>query len=241
MNAVTEGYHVDELRFHLVELELHNVMWFSTLTQPHLSAFVQTMIPVMHNYPLTLALEGHITEESYISKHNEYKNTNPPASRFKRTGVYAYPMQIERMYYRKLLLSMSETDYLVYKLQTRLAVPILAMYNALAPGTRGWTVVVTKGDVVLPRDLYLRLGAKRYGVWRAVSVVEARASLVDGVVNVSTPFNVADVLSGTMRSSTVVLKHYAGDVAVSGTFIKSIKIQVGRDSILKPIPFFISP
>jgi len=57
---------------------------------------------------------------------------------------------------------------------------------------------------------------------------------------VSSPFNVADVLPETMRSSLVVLKHYAGDIAVSGVFTKALDIRTGRDRILKPIPFFIS-
>jgi len=43
-----------------------------------------------------------------------------------------------------------------------------------------------------------------------------------------------------MRSSLVVLKHYAGDIAVSGVFTKALDIRTGRDRILKPIPFFIS-
>ncbi|MEM4036034.1 MAG: hypothetical protein QXU97_05450 [Fervidicoccaceae archaeon] len=235
-----ERYSVDELRFYVVELELHSIMWFSTIAQPHLKTFVQTPLPLVHNYPLVLALQGQIVEGSYISKYNEYKRVGPPSTMFSEAMVYAYPMLLDRVFYKKLLLSMSESDYLVYKQQTRLAVPIMATYNAFAPGTRGKTVVVVPRDRGLPRELYLRLGAKRYGVWRTTYVQEARVEAVDRPVAVSSPFNVADVPPETVSSSLVVLKHYAGDIALSGVFTKALEIRTNRERILKPIPFFIS-
>jgi len=238
--TVDDRYSIDELRFYVVELELHSIMWFSTVVQPHINNFVQTPLPLVHNYPLVLALQGQIVEESYVSRCNEYKRVGPPATMFREAEVYAYPMQFERVFYKKFLLSMSESDYLVYKARTRLAVPLMATYNAFAPGTRGRAVVVVPSDRKLPEELYLRLGSKRYGVWKAVDAREARVEVVDRLVTVSSPFNVADVLPETMRSSLVVLKHYAGDIAVSGVFTKALDIRTGRDRILKPIPFFIS-
>ncbi|MEM0126257.1 MAG: hypothetical protein QXU36_08390 [Thermofilum sp.] len=235
-----EIYSVDELRFYIVELELHSVMWFSTVAQPHLNAFVQTPLPLIHNYPLMLALQGHIVEESYISKYNDYKSMGPPATMFSDTMIYAYPMLLEKVFYKKLLLSMLESDYLVYKKETRIAIPIMTMYNAFAPGTRGKTIVVFPRDRRMPGDLYIRLGAKRYGVWRATNVQEAYVEVVNYPVTVSSPFNIADVLPGTMKSSLVVLKHYAGDIALSGFFTKALEIRTSKERILKPIPFFIS-
>lgn len=244
MSDIAEStYQLDELRFYIVELELHSIMWFSTLTQPHLDAFVQTQVPVVHNYPLLLALEGHIVEESYISKYNEYKNIGFPASRFKHTGIYAYPMRLERVYYKKLLLSMAETDYVFYKPKTRLAVPLITHYNVLAPGTRGKTVVVTLTDMVLPKEgLFVRLGAKRYGVWKTIGVQEAQVRLVNRLSRVVSPFNVEDISRETLAGAPIiVLKHYAGDIAIAGTFSKALEIRMGRELSLKPIPFFITP
>ncbi|MEM3806090.1 MAG: hypothetical protein QXV08_08550 [Desulfurococcus sp.] len=235
-----ERYSVDELRFYLVELELHSIMWFSTIAQPHLSTFIQTPLPLVHNYPLILALQGHIVEGSYISRYNEYKRVEPPAAMFSEALVYAYPMLLDRVFYKKLLLSMSESDYLVYKPQTRLSIPLMATYNAFAPGTRGRTVIVVTRDRKLPEEFYLRLGAKRYGVWKAVYVREAHVEVVNRSVEVSSPFNVADVSPETLKSSLVVLRHYAGDIALSGVFTRALDIRVNGERILKPIPFFIS-
>lgn len=236
-----ERYTIDELRFYIVELELHSVMWFSSTTQPHLNAFVQTPMPILHNYPLMLAFQGQISEESYVIRYNEYKNTAPPASRFSESGIYVYPLLLERVYYKKILMSMGETDFLVYKTQTRLAVPILTVYNALAPGTRGRTVVIAQEDVDVDGLRYLRLGAKRHGVWRVTNIEKASVSVIDKITRVSTPFNVADIDGRTMISCVVVLRHYAGDIALSGVFSKALEVRGGRDRFLKPIPFFITP
>ncbi|MEM2293235.1 MAG: hypothetical protein QW808_00910 [Desulfurococcaceae archaeon] len=243
MTATRETYQLDELRFYVVELELQSIMWFSSITHPHLDLFVQTQMPVIHNYPLLLSLEGQIVEESYVTKYNEYKRVEPPANRFSKSKIYAYPLQLVKVYYRKAFLSMAETDYILYKPKTRLPVPIMTQYNAVAPGTRGRTVVITLGDAVLPRnELYLRLGAKRYGVWRAVRILEAQTRLIKGLTKVSTPFNVADTPREDLAGAPVViLKHYAGDIAIAGSVNRALEISAGGVTYLKPIPFFISP
>lgn len=237
--AVPETYGLDELRFYVVELELHSITWFSSLTQPHLEGSVQVMLPVIHNYPLTLALLGEIVEESYLSKYNEVKDARSPAERFGETGVYAYPLLLERIYYKRVLMSMSETDYVFYKPRTRIAVPLLTSYNALAPGTIGRTVVITRGSP-LPRELYLRMGAKRYGVWKLSRAVEARPALRQGPLELNTPFNVRDVKSGDLVRYSIALKHYAGDVALAGTARKTLEFRVDRRVELRPLPFFLS-
>lgn len=237
-----EGYSVDELRFYVTELELHSIMWFSSVTQPHLDAFVQTMLPIIHNYPLVLALGGHVVEESYISKYNVYKNTRSPAWLFYEKRIYAYPMLLEKMYYKKVLLSMAETDYVFYKPQTRFAVPIMTHYNTLAPGTRGRTIIVTTRDEQLPKnDLYLRVGAKRYGIWKATRVIEVQPKFINGSVRIVLPFNVADVSREDLVGSlVVVLKHYAGDIAFTGAVRRALELQVEGEKLQIPLPFFVS-
>ncbi|MEM4086829.1 MAG: hypothetical protein QXR34_10835, partial [Saccharolobus sp.] len=95
-------------------------MWFSSLTMPNktLNSFIQTTVPVIHNYPLVLALKGLISEESYITEYNKIKTSKPPAERFNELGVYAYPLLLEKLYYKSVLLSAGETDYILYKPRT---------------------------------------------------------------------------------------------------------------------------
>ena len=37
------------------ELTAHSIFWFNSLTYPHSSGYVQKVMPVIHNYPLTIA------------------------------------------------------------------------------------------------------------------------------------------------------------------------------------------
>uniref|UniRef100_A0A7J3PKX5 Type I-D CRISPR-associated protein Cas5/Csc1 n=1 Tax=Staphylothermus marinus TaxID=2280 RepID=A0A7J3PKX5_STAMA len=238
-SSLENMYEVEELSFYLLELELQSVMWFSSLTQPHLKVFVQTQIPVIHNYPLLLAMKGYIVEESYVSKYNELKNTAPPSMLFNKLGLYVYPLMLEKIHYTRFLLSMAETDYVFYKLKTRLAVPIMTSYNALAPGTRGLTIAITPRDAKIPEKCVLRLGAKRFGVWRIMRTSRAYVHLINGPVKATTPFNIKDV-KYLLSSPVVVLKHYAGDIAISGVFEKALEVRVRDRVFIKPIPFFIS-
>lgn len=241
-SIVEEEYQLTELKFYLVEFELHNIMWFSSITHPHIDAFVQTQIPIIHNYPLLLALIGDMVEESYVARYNLYKCVDPPASRFRESGLYTYPMEIHRAFYKKLLLSMAETDYILYKPRTRLAVPIMTHYNVLAPGTRGRTVVIARRDVILPQnELYIRLGAKRTGVWRAIKIQEAQAKIINKYFNLHSLFNISDVKSSDLLGNlAIVLKHYAGDISLSGSVSRYLEIRAGREVVFKPVPFFIS-
>ncbi|MEM1704118.1 MAG: hypothetical protein QXQ31_08710, partial [Zestosphaera sp.] len=66
--TIDDRYSIDELRFYVVELELHSIMWFSTIAQPHIKTFVHTPLPLVHNYPLMLALQGPIVKESYVTR-----------------------------------------------------------------------------------------------------------------------------------------------------------------------------
>ncbi|MEM4907221.1 MAG: hypothetical protein QW301_00090 [Desulfurococcaceae archaeon] len=238
--SLDETYEVEELSFYLLELELQSVMWFSSLTQPRLNVFVQTQIPVIHNYPLLLAMKGYIVEESYVSKYNEFKNTAPPSMLFNKLGLYVYPLMLEKIHYTRFLLSMAETDYIFYKPRTRLAVPIMTAYNALAPGTRGLTIAITPRDsAIFGKECVLRLGAKRFGVWMILRANRAKVRLINGPVKAITPFNIGDV-KYLANTPIVILKHYAGDIAISGVFEKALEVRAGDRVLIKPIPFFIS-
>lgn len=236
----TEKHDIDDLHFYCVEAELHGVSWFSSTTAPHewLKLFAQSCIPVIHNLPLMLALNGQISDESYISCYRLIKRPGPPAERFSELEVYAYPLQLSRVYYRSILFSMAETDYIFYKPQTRAAVPVQTRYTVMTPGTEGWTAVISREK--LPRELYVRIGVKRFGTWKLV-LEEASPSIVDGsVVKVDSPFNTLDTRPADYAGSpVVVLKHYAGDIAVSGLVKRALKLRCREKTILKPLPFFL--
>lgn len=233
---------LDELHFYCAETELHGIAWFSSITHPNvdLKLFTQSSIPVIHNYPLVLALAGLISEESYVTGYGLLKNTGPPAKRFEELGVYAYPMQLTKVYYRSVLMSLAETDYVFYKPLTRVSVPLLTRHTVMTPGTEGWTVIISREE--LPREVYIRLGVKRFGTWRFV-LEKTIPSVVDsGVTRLSSPFNVQDTDPGYYAGSPlIVLKHYAGDVAISGTVKRALKLECRGRTVFKPVPFFLTP
>ena len=236
-------YKLDELNFYYADLELQSLMWFSSLAMPNatLKTFIQTTVPVIHNYPLLLAVKGLISEESYITTYNKIKISKPPAERFDELGVYAYPLFLEKVYYKSILLSAGETDYILYKPQTRAAFPLITRYNAIAPGTKGWTILISKNE--LPPELYLRIGSKRFGIWKAKLAKITQFSIESGNIRITSPFNVSDTKKTLKSSQSLVLKHYAGDIAISGNVDKAIKFvyksEEIKKEIRKPIPSFL--
>ncbi|MCW1292236.1 MAG: hypothetical protein QXV12_02300 [Candidatus Rehaiarchaeum fermentans] len=214
-------------------------MWFSSLTMPNktLNSFIQTTVPVIHNYPLVLALKGLISEESYITEYNKIKTSKPPAERFNELGVYAYPLLLEKLYYKSVLLSAGETDYILYKPRTRAAFPLITRYNAIAPGTRGWTIIISKNE--LPPELYLRIGSKRFGIWKAKLEKITKFSIESGNIRIASPFNVSDTKKTLKNAQSLVLTHYAGDIAISGNVDRAIKFVYKSEEIKKPIPSFL--
>ncbi|MEM1599738.1 MAG: hypothetical protein QXW51_02820 [Sulfolobaceae archaeon] len=232
-------YKLDELNFYYADLELQSLMWFSSLTMPNktLNSFIQTTVPVIHNYPLLLAVKGLISEESYITTYNKIKISKPPAERFDELGVYAYPLFLEKVYYKSVLLSAGETDYILYKPRTRAAFPLITRYNAIAPGTKGWTIIISKNE--LPPELYLRIGSKRFGIWKAKLEKITQFSIESGNIRITSPFNVSDTKKTLKNAQSLVLTHYAGDIAISGNVDRAIKIVYNSEEIRKPIPSFL--
>ncbi|MGC8983440.1 MAG: hypothetical protein ACP5KA_06815 [Desulfurococcaceae archaeon] len=233
----------------LIEAELHSVMWFSTQTVPWVQYFVQTPVNVIHNYPLSLALEGLLVEESYVAAYNEYKETRSPAELFAsgKRRYHPFPMLLEKVYYKKLYMSASATDYLAYKPRTRLIYPVQTAYNAYAPGTTGRFIVVRNLEESPPlsEGLYFRLGAKRFGLWRVRRIHKpAKVEPVKGPVEASTAFNVSDIEPQDVLGYTAVLKHYAGDVAISGRLQKGLGLEylVGDKPLrlVIPVPKYLS-
>lgn len=231
-----ETYEVDELNYYVATLELHGMSWFSSQSHPYPSGFIQVQLPVIHNYPLLLALKGHVCEESYIVGYNILKRSGSPACFFNESRVYVYPALIEKAYYKKIFMSISETDYILYKPQTRACVPLMVHYNVLAPGSAAKTAIISENE--MPSEVYLRIGVKRFGVWKA-NLHKVRVEVAEGVKEVSFPFNVSDVRD--VLGYRAIMKHYAGDIAESGRASKTLVFRSKLGSLVLPIPLFISP
>lgn len=224
------NWELDDLNYYISLLELHGISLFTSQSHPYPSGFVQTQLPVIHNYPLFLAINGLMCEESYVAGYNLLKRVENPAKRFSETKTYVYPAIIERFYYKKILMSLSETDYILYKPQTRACVPIMTHHNVLAPGSRAKTVIISVND--LPKEFYIRFGVKRFGIWK-VTLKKVKAEVVNGLLDINYPFNVLDVKN--VVKYVPILKHYAGDVAIFGKVNGALKLE----EILIPIPNFI--
>jgi len=230
-----EMWELDELNYYVAALELHGLSWFSSQSHPHPTGFVQVQLPVIHNYPLILALKGQVCEELYIAGYNMLKRSGSPAHFFNETRIYAYPALVERAYYKKVLMSLSETDYILYKPQTRACVPLMTHHNVLAPGSLAKTVIVSEDE--MPGEAYLRIGVKRFGIWKA-TLCRARVEVVEGVREVIFPFNVSDVKD--VLGYRTIMKHYAGDIAESGRVSRALMLRSRLGSLILPIPIFIS-
>lgn len=233
--SVGRVWEVDDLNYYVATLELHGIFLFSSQSHPYPMGFVQTQLPVIHNYPLLLAIKGQACEESYIIGYNLLKRSESPAHRFNEARVYVYPAIIEKAYYKKVLMSMSETDYIVYKPKTRACVPIMVHHNVLAPGSLAKTVIISQDE--MPKELYIRLGVKRYGTWRAL-LREVDVEVEKGIIDISLPFNISDVKD--VLQHTLIMKHYAGDIAAMGIVNRALVLKSKSGMLRLPLPLFIS-
>lgn len=227
-----------ELEFYHVQARNMGLTIFSTQNLAVGGAFFVSQIPVIHNYPLTLALSGVPAEESYVSAHGQIKyrlrGGGGPASLFRELHFYVYPLMLTRVYVKVLTLSMSGSEGILYKPRSRLAVPVLAKYEAFMPGTEGETFLVS--DREWPEKLLIRLGVKRAGVW-SLRLRKVEPRRVEHHCRISSPFNVAD--SKNLVSYVTVLPHYAGDLAVSGEASSCIELRLPGDksaSVYLPEP-----
>ena len=232
--------------FFLVDIEVHGLLWFSTVSTPHPRGYVQKPIPVLHNYPLMLAIKGIISEGTIVDEYkpNYVGGYAKPSYRdleyfYEDFGFYVYPAVLRRAYYVRLFMSMSETDYVVYKPQTRSNVPITTIYNAIGPGSRLITFLLVDPERFKPpRFIVTRIGVKRYGVLK-MRLTPLNNFYLDKVpTQVNHPFNIKDVSKEGLRNYFVVLKHKAGDVAY-GCYTPVLKTKTRRGEYILALPKFI--
>ena len=204
----------DTLPIHIfeVELELHSIFWFHTLAQPR-EKYAHVSLPLIHNYPLTLAFLGRPVEESYVAIVYKITKSIEAGKMWKEHGFYLYPALASKMYVRQLLFSMGGTGYLTMKAKTRASIPDFTSHQVFLPGSVFKTYIIARSkEPGLPK--FIRLGAKRYGIFKANYKYVGVGLPQENTSKAAThPFNARECESITYHA---VMNHYAGDIAISG-------------------------
>ncbi|BDC17499.1 hypothetical protein [Acidianus sp. HS-5] len=212
------------------ELTAHSIFWFNSLSYPHSSGYVQKVMPVIHNYPLTIAFLGRLVEESYVGAYNlpSYKGSK---KLYEEGGIYVYPAVFDRTFYMRLTMSISESDYVLYKPQTRWAVPILTTNNVISVGSKATTYVISSS----PLDVrYIRLGVKRGTMKVFLKEMKEYEDVNNFSPNVA--YNDKDVKS---QGGFTLMKHREGDVVFGGSAERGVKFNDDGEEIYLPVPEFI--
>jgi hypothetical protein len=115
----------------------------------------------------------------------------------------------------------------------------LAHYAALKPGSTGETIIISEEE--MPREIYLRFGAKRFGIWKVSLKRAFNVEVVKGPHIIEFPFNVSDIKGGSLYGYIKIIEHYAGDIAAQGNVSEALRLEFkGERAFLLPIPLFIS-
>lgn len=210
-----------------VELELHGVFWFHTYAQPR-DKYTHIALPVIHNYPLTLALLGRPVESSYASVSGVITKSAKPVSVWEQYGFYVYPAIAEKILSRTLLFSMGGTGYTVLKPKTRASVPDFTVNQVFLPGSKFKTYILTKPGINISIPKIIRVGAKRLGVFQ-VKILRKSIGRLEAYKpghEVTHPYNAEDCPS---KSYHGILRHYAGNIALFGV---PEKLVLARDIVL---------
>lgn len=212
------------------ELIAHSIIWFNTNSYPHPKGYVQKVLPVIHNYPLTLAFLGHIVDGTYVGAYNSphYRDLKEI---YKETGLYVYPALFERTLYMRLTMSMSESDYVLYKPETRWAVPLITTNSVLAPGSKAMSYVISDKPLSVS---YIRVGVKR-GIMR-VNLKEVKDYKEVKKIHPNVAYNVKDVKASNYF---VLLNHKAGDVGFGGDAERGLSFEENGEVVYLPLPSFV--
>lgn len=219
LEASLEGaIHIYEAR-----LRLHGVFWFHTYAQPR-EKYTHISLPIIHNYPLLLAFLGKPVDSSYASVAGMTTFTTRPEEVWGDKGFYVYPAIAVRMMARTLTFSLGGTGYVGFKPRTRASVPDFTAHQVFLPGTEFKTYIIARDEESVPGTKIIRLGAKRYGVFRVelkrLGSVEAEDNTQ--LLPASHPFNTRDCPAKNYYS---ILRHYAGAVALGGIPVKTIRVR----------------
>jgi len=217
-----------------VELELHGIFWFHTYAQPR-DKYAHMSLPIIHNYPIMLSLLGRPVEHSYLSVSDLILKTFDSSKVWSEHGFYVYPAVGTRVLTRSITFSLGDTEHMTFKTKIRAPVPDLTVNQVYLPGSVFKTYVLLNNDVPFELPEFIRLGAKRYGIFK-VNVVKAMKGEVRGYassLNVTHPYNADDCPSSSYYG---ILRHYAGNIALTGVPFKVVK----AGSVVLASPSFLT-
>lgn len=210
------------LTLYQVNLELHGIFWFHTYAQPR-DKYTHIVLPVIHNYPLLIAFLSRPVESSYVSVSGIITGSIKPEEVWRKKGFYIYPAIGVKLLSRTLTFSMSGTGYISsFKPKTRASVPDYTANQLFLPSSTFKTYIIVRSDKCLPRTKIIRMGAKRYGVFK-VQYKRIGYGKPQPYSNeaVNYPFNVKDCPA---KSYYGIMRHYAGIIAISGIPERVIKV-----------------
>lgn len=210
-----------------VELELHGIFWFHTYAQPR-DKYTHIALPIIHNYPLTLAFLGVPVESSYVSISNLITRSISASNIWDKYGFYIYPAIARKSLARTLTFSIGGTGYLTFKPKTRAPVPDYTSNQVFLPGSVFKTYILLKPGPELSRPKIIRLGSKRFGTFylKIKRKLMGRVEEYSGAKSISHPFNAEDCPA---KSYHGILRHYSGNIALTGI---PERVIVAGDAVL---------
>jgi len=178
---------------YIADLELHGVLIFASEQRPSLSEEGGPIISTsffIHNYPLIYGFNGRDAEayavipSLHFLSYDELKKSKF-VSRLARSplkygfveeqlknllegreAVYAYPAYPVRVFTKKLFMQAKGSGYAEFRGALKTVYPRLEHYLAVIPPSRFRTIMVsTKRE--LPEIMYVRIGMKRMGLFKA--------------------------------------------------------------------------
>jgi len=221
-----------EFDVYYADIEVHGILWFHWLAQPR-DKYTHLLPPVVHNYALALSLIGKPATKSYVSLQNRFEYI-PLEDLYREQGLYVYPALVTTPYVKSLLFSLGGTGYLAIKPKTRAPVPDITVNTVLLSGTKLKTYVILKKNSPLygRRELYMRFGAKRYGVSK-ITLKRVNYRIYRGELKqITHPYNINDVV---VKNPSIIMRHRAGNIGLFGFTNRAFIIS---NDIL-PTPKFI--
>ncbi len=207
------------LNVYVADMELHGVLLFATEQRPSLASEGGAIITTgqyIHNYPLIYGFLSR-SVESYVvvpSLHFlSYRDLEK--SRFKprvareylhygfveeqvkrllegREAIYVYPACPVTVTPKKFFMQAKGYGYAEFRGALKTIYPRLEHYVALVPPTKFKTILIAN-NIELPRTLYIRIGMKRMGIFKAyLRKAEIREQISEPMWT-STPVNLHDI------------------------------------------------
>lgn len=207
------------IKVYIADLHLHGVLLFATEQRPSLAEEGGAIITTghyIHNYPLIYGIAG-VNVESYAvipSLHftfyesEKIQDLKPRIARTPlrygfveeqiegllegRDSIYVFPAYPIKVSIKKFFMQAKGTSYAEFRGRLKTVYPRLVHYVAIVPPSEFKSIVLTS-NVEMPRELYMRIGMKRMGLFK-VYLREAEISgRIEDLAWSSVPVNIYDV------------------------------------------------